>query len=211
MSKRQFTEEQFLRDVSSHVMRILHDDGVFRCLHFAKPGTGNMHFVITTWPGHLAITGDMGDSIFSRLDDMFEFFRTKPYTRRDGVVEDIPINPGYWAEKCTSVSRFGGMEEFDMDLFRDAVKHDFDNHFEDEEDEEEKAECWAEIERQVLNLDPETSENAFRTAMDFEHEGFTFQDFYEHRLTSYTFHFLWLLYAITWGIRQYDAAKTIQQ
>jgi len=201
------TEERFLADVSSHTMTVLHDDGVFRSLRFAKPGTGNMHFVLTTWHGHLAITGDMGDAIFSRLEDMFEFFRTEPYTRRDGVTENLPINPGYWAEKCKAVSRFGGMDEFDMDCFRDAVKYHFDTYFEDEEDPEKKAECWEEIESQVLSLDPETSENAYRTAMDFEHEGFTFQDFCEHSLTSYTFHFIWILYAITWGIRQYDAAK----
>ena len=45
----------------------------------------------------------------------------------------------------------------------------------------------------------------------FEHEGFQFHDSWEWDNTSYTFRFLWCLYAITWGIRQYDAATTPAQ
>ncbi|RYG95492.1 MAG: hypothetical protein EON58_14030 [Alphaproteobacteria bacterium] len=34
-----------------------------------------------------------------------------------------------------------------------------------------------------------------------------FEDFWEHTLTDYTFHFMWCCNAIQWAIQQYDASK----
>jgi hypothetical protein len=53
-------KEQFLRDVSEHVLTVLRDDGADRHLRFRKPGTGCYGFDLLTWPGHLLITGDCG-------------------------------------------------------------------------------------------------------------------------------------------------------
>jgi hypothetical protein len=207
-------------------MKTLQDNGMFRCLRFDKGGSFNMHFNLTTWPGYLCISGDMGCFVFSRLDDMFDFFRTEPRKLHDGTQRTLPINPSYWGEKAQAVNPTNGMKVFDMDRFRECVKEDFDAHFlgaddefEDADDSDEakvahleaKAECWEAIEREVLELDWETLEGAHRAAHDFEHEGFSFQDFYEHDMTAYAYHFIWCLYAITWGIRQYDASKAPAQ
>lgn len=82
--------QRFPKDVADHELTILRDDGLYRHLRCAQPGTGSYWFEIVTWPGALAIRGDAGDGyLFSRIDDMLEFFR-RP---------DQRINPQYWAEK----------------------------------------------------------------------------------------------------------------
>lgn len=197
------TQESFLKDVAEHQMTVLHEDGVYRHVRFAKPGTSCMSFNLVTYPGHLVYSGDMGNFVFERLRDMFEFFRTD---REHGV----GINPGYWSEKVEAAdTRCGGVEKWSMDLFCDAVKRDFDQHWADTEDTEARDECWQEVEDRVLNASDEWE--AVEAVRGFEHEGFEFTDFWEHRLKAYTHRFLWCCFAVAWGIQQYDAAKAAQQ
>ncbi len=76
MSRRsQCDEARFLKDVANHEMQIIRDDGVQRHLRFKKPGTMCYHFDLITWGGHLCYTGDMGTYVFTRVHDMFDFFR----------------------------------------------------------------------------------------------------------------------------------------
>ena len=93
-------QSRFLRDVRDHKMIIELDQGVHRSIRFGRPGSSAYHFRLNTWPGHLAISGDMGSYVFSRTADMFEFFRDSAMTGR--------INPGYWHEKADAVDRNGG-------------------------------------------------------------------------------------------------------
>lgn len=197
------TEERFLASVATHKMTVEHDEGVFRCLRFAKPGEAyNMHFTLTTWAGYLAISGDMGCFVFTRLRDMFEFFRQ----RDPSETSKLHINPSYWGEKCEAADRrTGGTVEFDADRFKECVKQHFDEHYEDNPESEEAKDCWRELEWNVL--DAENNAEAHRKAYEFEHEGFKLSDFWEHDTTRYTYHFIWCLYAIAWGIQQYDAAN----
>lgn len=81
--------EAFLKDVESHRMTVLSDSGVNRSLKFENPNCSNLHFFITTWPGHLCISGDMGTFVFARIHDMFLFF--------DG--KEPQANMDYWSEK----------------------------------------------------------------------------------------------------------------
>lgn len=67
--------EQFKRDVQEHALTILRDDGLYRHLRFKRPGTMTCYFDLVTWPGHLAYVGDMGDYVFTRVEDMLTFFR----------------------------------------------------------------------------------------------------------------------------------------
>jgi len=92
-----------LEQTAEHELRILHRDGLYRHLRFQKPGTGMWHWDLITWPGSLAIRGDIGEGyIFTREHDMLGFF--------DHGQPDGHINPGYWAEKldrgCRSVQEF---------------------------------------------------------------------------------------------------------
>jgi len=46
-----------------------------------------------------------------------------------------------------------------------------------------------------------------RAGVEFEHDGFRFEDFWEIDCHDYTYSFVWCCYAIAWGIQVYDAAK----
>lgn len=209
MSEYQCSEAQFLSDISTHQMTVIRDDGINRHVRFSRPGTGCYRFDLVTWPGILVITGDCGTYVFSRITDMFDFFRVKPndwnYNREGG----LSINPGYWSEKllaCDSSGRRGGSAtEFSAELFRKTVMEWFEEH--DFDNEEAKADCLSEIEDDVLSAAEDGDEShAMRAAMDFSHEsGFEFIDFFEVNCQIYTWHFIWCLYAIAWGIKTYDA------
>jgi hypothetical protein len=108
--------ERFAVDAAHHVMKIRRDDGLYRHLEFrrfAPPRQGEpprlqsfYWFDLVTWPGHLAIDGDMNGYQFARTEDMFGFFRGNR------------INPGYWAEKlCGPVT----VKEYSEDRFRKIV------------------------------------------------------------------------------------------
>src|SRR5690348_13144744 len=102
MSKEDNCEQWFLKDVSTHEMIVIRDDGANRHIRFKRPGTSCMYFDLITWPGYLCYTGDMGTYVFSRLEDMFEFFRTdRDYNKRKG--RELSINPKYWGEKLQAV------------------------------------------------------------------------------------------------------------
>lgn len=201
---KQLEEAQFIKDVSDHKMTVLHDSGVHRCIRFANPASSNLYFMLTTWPGHLCICGDMGTYVFNRLEDMFEFFRSG---QKPGK---LYINTGYWEEKCEAADRRTGgqVDEYCEDRFKSVVGELFNQHeFENEAD---KAACWEEIKDEVLCA--ENEHEAFNLAGQFSFKGeddeFEFSDFWEHDLRSYTYQYLWCCYAIAWGIQQYDLATT---
>ncbi|MEV0382306.1 hypothetical protein [Nonomuraea sp. NPDC050643] len=123
MSDYRESAEAFARDTAGHEMTVLLDQGLHRHLRFQKPKSGNCWFEIVTWPGSLAIRGDIdGGYIFTRTTDMFEFFR------RSG--HNDTINPGYWAEK-TEGGR-DGCRSYSADRFRQRVAEYFDAHAEDD-------------------------------------------------------------------------------
>jgi hypothetical protein len=194
MKNHECTEEIFRRDTKDHQMTVLRDDGIYRHIRFGKPGTGFMHFELVTWPGHLAYSGDMGCYVFTRLRDMFEFFRTE----RD----EFRINPQYWGEKCCA-SQSDGVTEYSAAVFREAIQYWLDEADASEEIRQAVAD-------EVLIHADDGEYAAMRAALDFEHDGFDFQDFWETNLRAYTFRFVWCCYALAWAIREYDRSKVTQ-
>lgn len=187
------TELSFLKDVSEHVMTVLREDGVYRHVRFAKPGTGIMHFDLITWPGYLAYTGDMGSYVFSRLPDMFEFFRDSR-TTADGP---LFVNLSYWAEKLTAQDR-EGVKVFSSELFEEQINDWL-------KDAEASDALREEVGEQVLSCS-ENERDAFDAAMSFTHDGKQFfQDFWEVDCTKYVYRFVWCCYALAWGVKQYDS------
>ena len=93
MSSYQLTPDTFLQDVAQHQIHVIRDDGVYRHVRFKRPDTYCSHFDLITWPGHLCYTGDMGTYVFTRLRDMFDFFR------RPDNEKWHRIDRRYWAEK----------------------------------------------------------------------------------------------------------------
>ena len=144
--------------------------------------------------------------MFSRLDDMFCFFR-----QRNGD-DSLLINPHYWGEKLQAVDRSSGFVEFDADSFRNRVKEHFDWFVESHPENDKNSELWEAIEDEVL-FHSDSEYEAYRAALDFSHEiddsVFRFSDFLDGGGTeTHTARYLWCLYAIVWGIRQYDLTKT---
>lgn len=203
------TEERFLSDTKDHAMKVVSDDGLHRQITFSRNESSVYRFDLITWPGHLCITGDCGTYVFSRVPDMFEFFRMDDNDwnkNRDG---GLSINPRYWGEKLLSIGTNAGYREFDEERFKERVTEYFNSWKECEEPTDSRAaELWKEIEDHVLSRADDGEIYAYQAAHDFDHEGFYFQDFFDSGGTErYTFHYIWCLYAIAWGIEQYDSAK----
>lgn len=213
----QCTEDNFLKDVAEHQMVVLHDDGVYRHIRFKQPESGNMYFDLVTWPGYLAYSGDMGCYVFSRLTDMFEFFRTdREYKKRNG--KKLSINLSYWAEKLQAVDgnrHNASATEFSEEAFWSVINETRVGWIKDNRDlltKEQRRELWEEIDSEILDvIDDRGGDAAINAACDFSHrigdKNFYFQDFFEHDFTQYTHRFIWCCYALAWGIEQYDKQK----
>lgn len=200
MNTYECTPGRFLESVKSHQMTIELDDGVNRSIHYGKPGEIHCHFRLNTWRGHLCFSGDMGTFVFSRLDDMFEFFRAP-----DGRGY---INPRYWGEKLKAISTFGGYREFNEGVFRERVNDQFNGYWEDREDEEGRSACWDDVQSNVLSAAQDGEAFAYMAVHDFESHGFRFDDFFDSGGTEIlTYQYVWCCYALVWGINQYDLAK----
>lgn len=212
---REVTQESFLKDVAKHELTIVRDNGVHRHVRMKKPQSGDMYFDIVTYPHFLVYSGDMGCFVFSRIDDMFQFFRSG--LREEGK---LLINEGYWAEKLEATDRADGHKRYSADKFREYVRgkiKEFDEALldgeekADEDEVEEHSEARAIFTNRLeeLVLSYADDEYPARVALtDFEWNGRRpFQDSWEVSFDEYTFRFVWCLYAIVWTIREYDRAR----
>ena len=210
------TEQRFLTDAAQHEMTIIRDDGVHRHIQFKRPGTRCYQFDLITWPGYLCYTGDMGTYVFTRLRDMFEFFRTdRNYMRlKDG--KTLAINPGYWGEKLEAIDKCDGFKEFSEEKFKRAVMEYLVRWIREnysDTDKDERRELWDEVMSQVIDADDDNGGHRKQAAVhDFTHHvnqalDFEFVDFWEHDLTDYSFRFMWCCYALAWGVQKYDEKK----
>ncbi|MCO7246410.1 hypothetical protein [Halomonas sp. Mc5H-6] len=192
--------ERFQETITEHQLTVIHDDGLHRHLRCARPESNDRYFNITTWPGFLCISGDMGCYVFQRIEDMFQFFRD----------EELRINPGYWQEKLQAGPSIAPKEitkEWQPEKFRSEITEWFEDATEDWEAED-KAEAWADVEDEVLSqADDEAA--AIRSALAFRSTfgRDLFQDFWEVDCKQWEGHYLWCCYAIVWAIQQYDVAK----
>lgn len=192
------TEQRFLIDVAQHEMTIICDNGVNRHVHFKREGTRCYQFDLITWPGYLCYTGDMGTYVFTRLSDMFDFFRTGIndfMLNKDG----LSINPGYWGEKLEAVDKHDGFKKFSLDLFRENVREHLKG-------ESHSKQLWEEIESSLLDVYFGNGHEAYQAVYEFNYEGFQFSDF-EYTSEEYSFRFIWCCYALAWGIQKYDEKK----
>lgn len=196
------TYESFLMDVSQHQVEILKDEGLFRQVRFAQPGSSDMQFDLVTWPGHLCYTGDMGTYVFSRVADMFEFFSRGAPGR---------IKPDYWGEKVQAADR-DGVLDFDIVRFEKAVKCELIQWLRDFAEvttKAERRELWDAVMTEVL----EGEGSPMHCVHQFTHYvneivgDFYFQAIEARDLQKHTDRFIWCCHAITWGVCQYRAQR----
>lgn len=206
-------KERFVKETENHNMEVLMDNGLYRHLKFTNNGSQVYRFDIHTWPGYLCVSGDMGTYVFSRIADMFEFFDKD-------INAKYAINPGYWGEKLDAVDgrRAAGFEEFSQEIFAEHVWEDFKQFSEEHEGDEDKEKLAAlkeALQEQVIDSSHDGNTRAYDAAMSFNWEDddetmqFNMHDFWDHSCIDYTYHYIWILYAIVWGIGQYEESKEL--
>lgn len=203
-------KNSFLNDVKDHKMIIMRDDGLYRHIRFKRPGTNCMYFDLITWPGNLCFTGDMGTNVFSRVEDMFDFFRSGP---------ELSINLEYWSEKLLAVdgNKFhSAVTEFDKEKFEKTIKEIRMDWIEESIgagslNKEQRRELWDAVENDVMGCLDDGQEWARQAANDFlyknENGEWCFQDLFEYNFDKFSTHFEWCCYAIAWGIWMYELPR----
>ena len=187
---------RFEGDTRDHRMRVYRDDGLYRHLRFRSPETWAYGYDLVTWPGHLAITGDVGDYVFARIADMFEFFRS----------DAGRINPHYWSEKITNRDAAAGVRRFEQRLVRPRVTEWAEDQ-RSEIPEPEFGDLLEALEEQVFSWGCESHEETIRLLQGFEHRGIQIYEPWDLDLKEWDFTFIWSCWAIVQGIAQYDWTK----
>lgn len=189
----QIVQRVFESDTADHVMTVLHEDGLYRHIRFARPdGSSLYRYDLITWPGYLSIVGDVGDFTFRRLADMVEFFAS-----------GRGINPSYWAEKATGTR--AALYETDVDAARQQVTERYDG--------------WV-TDRGLMKADPvgATWARLVDLMEDFEGgpeaiahalgewgcwDGLDLRDYWDWNLDCLTWRFLYVCHAIRAGVDRY--------
>lgn len=199
VSLRDKVRERFEHDTADHRMWVLHDTGLYRHLRFSAPGSWTYGFDLVSWPGFLAVTGDMGEYVFSRSPDMFEFFE-----------HDEGINADYWSEKMQGGA--GGeagratARRFSIDKLRQVALEWWD-----EEARVLGGEATMRLRDELLEHiarhDPITIESAIGCLDQFEFEDgpdtLRIDEPYFYDFTDWDDRFLWICWAIVYGIAHY--------
>ena len=191
------TLEYFLDNVKNHELTIHQNNGVYRHLTFANPNDCDKYFNITTFPNHLVITGDMGTLVFSRLYDMFNFFRS----------DDLRINPDYWSEKIQSTTheaQIASYSKFDLEQAKKNAQEYLNTYLEDNDDlsEEDRTLLLEDFELEILRSEDEYE--IVEAISNFNFKDFEFDEFRMDDCSVYTYSYIWLCYAIVWGIKKFD-------
>lgn len=203
MSRAGMIGERFAGEVGQHEMTVVRDDGLYRHLRFRKTywkvpyrnvqRSGMWWFDLITVPGTLIFQGDGQSFVFSRVEDMFTFFRGKVGS----------INPHYWGEKITSGRE--GLTRYSEALFRaqagrclaEAAEHGGVPPGVDR--------AWRD---HCLGYDLAAESEANRAAVEFRYksqgDSFEFHDSWEWDTHEDDWWFLWACHAIVWGIDFYD-------
>lgn len=199
MEPRNDPKTRFAADTADHQMTIQLDEGLYRHLRFRRPGSSEFWFEIITSPNLLTINGDMGTLTFSRLEDMFQFFRRT----------DRGINDYYWLEKLLASDK--PAKTYSAKLFTQRILEDATGQLDDAEvDGVQRTAALAELKESVLAWADD--EHEATAALDrFTHDLLDFTDAWEHDFTEYSLHFLWNLHAIVDGIARYDAVQASEK
>lgn len=196
--ERRHTRETFAdaaKRLENHSIEVLHCDGLYRHYRCTNNGSWNDGFSIVTWPGSLMYTGDMGEYLFQRTDDMIAWMR------------DSLGSHHYVAEKCVAhgnVRTGSAVTEFRIEVLEEVLAE----RFQDAEENESTAEVndirekLAEI-RDALDEDHRDPAFAYQAISDSGlWDGCAFQS-----CETFTYRFLWCLRALRWFVDTLDSGK----
>lgn len=200
MNAEALARTRYEEDTREHSMRVLRDDGLYRHVRFSAPKTVMYRFDLVTWPGYLAIVGDVEDHLFARLPDMFQFFESAVHHRtRTGKPH---INPDYWSEKLQGPNAGRSTQVYSRALYETQVLEWLEEHA----DSSDPGVLKAAVQEQLLDCPPHDVREAMERLHRFEYAGLRIYEPYDWRLTEFSGHFLWCCWAIVDGIRQYREA-----
>lgn len=192
----------FRADTADHTMQVLRDDGLYRHLRFSRAGfefrsyevehiskpSVFFRFDLVTWPGYLAITGDIGDYVFCRIADMVEFFGD----------ERGYVNYDYWAEKLVAPAGRSSVLTFSERRYRQQVEGWISEQEDPTVVAAAREQLLGPLDERLLDL-----RSAHELLRDFEHDGVGITDAWEWDLTDYEHRYLYCCCAIAWGVREY--------
>jgi hypothetical protein len=97
----------FEQSVVTHKMIVHRNEGLYRHLEFRREdGSGSDWFEVVTWPFGMVVRGWPGTYVFSRVEDMFAFFRDR---EDDQVLSDIGMrnhNPDLFRAISWAIKRY---------------------------------------------------------------------------------------------------------
>ena len=160
---------------ADHKITDNHRDGVYRHFRCNKPNTMVYQFSITTFPGRLVVTGDIGTLVVERMLDMFEWVPS--------AVDDI----SYFAEK---VPREIATMEYDPEMAMQFISEQCVT----EGTESKRAETASKLEDYIEDKGwfmTELHESGLVDGCDFP------------RLDNWTPSYLWCREAVRWFFRNY--------
>lgn len=180
---------------AKHVVTQRLDQGLFRSWRCKRPDSWCMGFDITTTPGYLIVTGDIGELILSRCDDMV------PWAR--GAVG----SPDYFAEKVVRTIK---TEEWSNERALEWIDDEIADAQREAEDEDEAPRAAGRLKRlKVLRYEATRDgingalcEGEFAIAL-YESELVHGSDW--PRLTVFNSNFLWCLMAVRWWLKAIDS------
>lgn len=151
---------------------------------------------------NLSVSGDMGESVFTRIHDMFNFF----------VSRDAGINPCYWSEKLAMGAGGSGRDKHCLEFDDDAFAKELDEWHESWlEDGVHNASEIEDMAQRISNLKQEhfsNSQAAYNAVFDSDIPGLdAYQLFESNSCERYSHHYLWICYAVAWGIERYKGQK----
>ncbi len=186
-------KQRFECDIAEHQMTVLLDEGLHRRLRCQKPGTWIYGFDIITWPGYLVMAGDAGNYMFSRIEDMFDFFTGEQ------------INPAYWAEKLR------GCPEpyvFSAEVYRARVR-EWAAEISQGMETRESAVFLDAVQADLLRRELYDAHEAHRLLDEFEHDAIRWDSWDRGSFQEFDGRFLWACHAIRWAIIQYKTRTTV--
>lgn len=174
--------KDFPENVKNHELRNLKESGLIRSFRVMnKNGSSIYHYDIATWPGYLAISGDVGCFVFSRhgTADMLNFFR------EDEILENLE----YIEEKLVAHDRYGYLEFCEQTLDESLLYMASD-----------KGQSVARL-REVFS-----GCESVHDVVDATYDYFGSTE-YVPECEQYTRSYLWCIMAIIHGIKLYDSVK----
>lgn len=179
----------FLGNYKEPKLTILVDGGLYR--HIRIIGDHYYRFDLVTWPGNLAINCEGDRFLFSRTDDMFQFFRL-------GGSAERPMEPNfsYWAEKLSD-PRSRMVRGFSYAKFARDMEEGLSRMPDEKQAEELRQE-----------MSDELYEDDEASCRDFAYRHPELRDLaIENEWKDWTHRYAYACFAIVIGIREYDRAK----